>query len=108
MLNILLFRIISSSSASVSCTGSDSSNCNTGLPQITGGSTELQAILQITFGIVAAISVLFVVIGGLRFVLSAGNPENVAKARETILYALLGLIVSLVAEGIVVFVIKKI
>jgi hypothetical protein len=105
---VILFQIFSTGSASVICPDSSSGTCSTGLPSVNGGSSELQTVLQIIFGVIAALSVLFVMIGGLRFVLSTGNPENVAKARETIIYALVGLVISLIAEGIVTFVIHKI
>jgi hypothetical protein len=75
--------------ASVNCLNGDV--CNTGLPQVNAGSSELQTILQIVFGIMAAVAVLFVVIGGFRFVLSEGNPESTSKARNTIIYSLVGL-----------------
>jgi len=94
-------------SASVACPTGESCAGGTGLPMVTAGSGELQTILQIVFGIAAALAVLFIVIGGLRFVLSAGSSENVTKARETILYAVIGLVIALIAEGIVTFVIKK-
>jgi hypothetical protein len=108
MFKMIIISLFSSGTVNVDCPGNSGTSCSTGLPQVVGGSTELHSILQLTFGIVAAISVLFIVIGGLRFVLSTGNPENVSKARETILYAILGLVVALIAEGIVTFVIKKV
>jgi hypothetical protein len=104
----LLLRAFATSTAAVPCPGDSSTSCDTGLPVVTGGSGEIHTILQITFGVAAALSVTFVVVGGLRFVLSSGNSENVTKARETIIYSLVGLIVSLIAEGIVTFVIRNI
>lgn len=81
--------------------------CNTSLPNVNAGTPELASILQIVFGILAALSVLFIVIGGLRFVLSEGNPESTSKARNTILYAVIGLAIALSAEALVAFVLGK-
>jgi uncharacterized membrane protein len=75
-----------------------------GLPTTTAGSPQLQDILQIAFGILAALAVLFIVIGGLRLVTSQGNPQESGKARATVVYAVVGLIVALLAEAFVSFV----
>jgi hypothetical protein len=61
--------------------------------------------IQITIGIVAAICLLFITIGGLRYVLSQGDPQAIAKAKGTVLYALIGHLVVIVAQAIVTFVI---
>lgn len=44
-----------------------------------------------------AVAVLFLIIGGFRYVISAGNPDQVEGAKKTILYAILGLIVIFIA-----------
>lgn len=45
----------------------------------------------------AAITVLFIIIGGFRYVVSMGNQEGVEKARQTVLYAVLGLLIIFLA-----------
>lgn len=80
---------------------------NDGLPRATANGGALSTALNIIIGIVAAVSVLFVVIGGLRYVLSAGDPQAAAKARSTIIHALIGLVVALSAEAIVSFVLDN-
>ena len=93
--------------ALVDCGSNSSSVCDTGFPKVSAGSSQLHNILSITFAIVAALSVLMIVIAGFRFITAQGNPQEVAKARSTILYALIGLIVSLGAEAIVGFALGK-
>lgn len=44
-----------------------------------------------------AVAVLFLIIGGFRYVVSAGNEQQVESAKKTVLYAVLGLIVIFVA-----------
>jgi hypothetical protein len=56
------------------------------------------------FGWAAIICVIIVVIGGIQYVTSNGNPGNVQKAKQTILYAAIGLAISLLAVAIVNFV----
>ena len=81
--------------------------CDTGLPTVNVGSDQLQQILSIVFGVLGALAVLMIVISGLRFVVAHGDPQEVAKARKTILYALAGLVVALSAEGIVALVLGR-
>ncbi len=102
----ILYKIISSG-AGVVCPTGYSGSCDTGLPTISASNNELKLVLQSLFGIVAAITVLIIVIAGFRFVVSQGNSDNVSRARETIIYALVGLVVCLTAEAIVSFVLFK-
>lgn len=92
--------------ASVYCF-SGASTCNTGLPQIQAGHNEISTIFSIIFAVIGALAILFVVIGGLRYVISEGNPENTTKARNTIIYAIVGLIIALSGEALVAFLIGK-
>lgn len=89
---------------STSCTGS---GFCTNLPQAAGNSSNLHALLQVVFAIFGALAVLMIVIASLNFVNAEGDSSKVAKARSTIIYALVGLVVSLSAEVIVTFVLGK-
>ncbi len=66
-----------------------------------------QKIANVLIYIIGAISVLMVIIGGLRYVLSAGNPSATSGAKDTILYAIIGVIVAALAFAIVNFVVGK-
>ena len=81
--------------------------CPTGLPHVAANGSQLPTILQIVFGVAAALAVLMVVIGGLRLVTSEGDPQAAAKGRMTILYAVVGLAISVSAELIVSFVLRR-
>lgn len=63
--------------------------------------------IAVVIGVIASVSVVMVVIGGLRYVLSGGDSAGIKSAKDTILYALVGLGVSLVAFFIVSFVIGR-
>lgn len=58
--------------------------------------------------IVGAVAVLMLIIGGLRYVLSGGNSSNVESAKNTIFYAIIGIVVAILAYAIVNFVIDSI
>ena len=64
-------------------------------------------IVNVLLFIVGAISVLMIIIGGLLYVTSQGDSGNVTKAKNTILYAVVGLIVSLLAYAIVNWVLTR-
>ncbi len=66
----------------------------------------LSTILQIVFGTTGAIALLIIVISGFRYVIASGDPSAVAKARSTILYAVIGLAVALAGFSIVTFIVK--
>lgn len=82
------------------CNGSCS---DTGLPGSTISNGAVSNLLQIAFGIIGAVAVLFIVIAALQLITSSGNPESAKRARETIIYAVIGLVISISAEAIVTF-----
>jgi len=98
------FRVIAG--ASTQCPAGGGS-CDTGLPTVNATSGNLQSAIQIIIGVAGAIAVVMIVIGGLQFITAQGDPSGVAKARKTLVFALVGLIVAILAEAIVTFVISK-
>ncbi|HET8709336.1 MAG TPA: hypothetical protein VFL85_03585 [Candidatus Saccharimonadales bacterium] len=71
-------------------------------------SSTVKTALTIAFGVLGALSLLFITIGGLRYVISQGDSQATSKAKSTIIYALVGLAVAITAQAIVTFVIGKI
>lgn len=82
-------------------------DCSTGLPQPGATGSNLQHLLTIVIGTLAAVAVLIIVLAGLSFITAQGDPQKVARAREAIIYALIGLAVAVSAELIVTFVLGK-
>jgi hypothetical protein len=60
-------------------------------------------IANYLFWILLAISIVVIVYAGILFVTAAGNAEQVEKARGIILYAIVGIIVAMLAYGIRTF-----
>lgn len=81
--------------------------CDTGLPTIAANSSQLQVILQLLFGVLAVIAVIVITIAGLRFIFESTNPQETARARNTIIYAVIGLVIALSGEAIVSFVLDR-
>ena len=77
-----------------------------------GGSDDLPDIviniLNAVIGIAGFIAVVWIIIGGVQYMTSSGDPSKTKKARDTILYACIGLVVCVLAFAIVNFVIVNI
>ena len=91
--------------AATDCTDSGSRVCLSPLPHVSAGASRLQVFLSVGIGIIAAICLLFLVIGGMRYVLSDGDPQRVSRAKGTVLYALIGLVITILAQTLVWFVV---
>ena len=70
-----------------------------------GQSGMFETITNVLLYLIGAISVIMVIVGGLRYVLSGGNSANITAAKNTILYAIVGVIVAILAYAAVNFVI---
>jgi len=68
----------------------------------------IKTILNVLSAIVGAIAVIMIIIGGFRYVTSAGDSNAASSARNTILFAIVGLIIVAFAQIIVRFVLEKI
>ena len=78
------------------------------LPGGKANGDTVHTIISITIGITAALSLLFITIGGFRYILSQGDPQSVSKSKSTVIYALVGLVVAIIAQAIVSFVFVRI
>lgn len=80
---------------------------NTGKPS---GTVEGLAknVINILSWIVGVASVVMIVIGGLKYVTSNGDSGGIASAKNTIIYAIVGLVIAIFAQAIVQFVIGKV
>ena len=79
-------------------------NKGSGETQVNG---IIKTIVEVLLTAVGAISIIMIVIGGIMFALSSGDAQKAAKARNTVLYAVVGLVVSLFASAIVNFVFNR-
>lgn len=70
--------------------------------------TWIRNIINVVIGIVGMLAVVMIIMGGISFVTSQGDTGKVAKARNTILYGVVGLVVALLAFAIVNFVLSSV
>ena len=61
----------------------------------------LRTILNIIFTIFLTVAAIFIIIAGFYFVTAQGDPEQIKKARNMVLYALIGVVVAVISRGIV-------
>jgi len=79
-----------------------------GLPKVQADQGAISKILTVTFVLIGALAFFFLVIAGLRYILSQGDPARVAEAKNQMIYALVGLIVAGTAGLVVNFVLSKV
>ena len=89
--------------------GDGVSQAQSGMNAINNGNdtdlpSAIKTILSSVFIVVGILAVIVIIIGGVNYTLSQGDPGKVKKAKDTILYGIIGLIVSLLAFAIVQFV----
>ena len=64
-----------------------------------------QKVTDVLLFIIGAVSVVMLIIGGIRYTISQGDSSAVTSAKNTILYAIIGLVVAILAYAAVHFVI---
>ncbi len=78
-----------------------------GADPIAGPSGAIISITTILAIVAGVVSVIFIIIGGLKYVTSGGDSSSIASAKSTIIAALIGLVIAALARPIVTFVIGK-
>lgn len=69
------------------------------------GDGIFKTVTNVLLFIIGAISVIMLIIGGIRYVVSGGDSGAVTSAKNTILYAIVGIVVAILAYALVNFVI---
>lgn len=64
-------------------------------------------IVNILLFVIGALSVIMLIIGGIRYTVSGGNQSAVTAAKNTIMYAIVGIIIAVLAYAIVNFVLSS-
>ena len=81
------------------------SGCNDSLPELP------DVVVNIIYGVIAAaaiVSVIYIVYGGVQYMTSSGDTTKTTKARNTIFFALIGLVICVLAFAIVKFFISNV
>jgi heme/copper-type cytochrome/quinol oxidase subunit 2 len=86
-------------------TGSNSGNCDASAEQ--AGNDLLTTVINVISVVVGVIAVIMIIFAGFRYITSGGKQESVSGAKNTILYAIIGLVIVALAQLIVHFVLAK-
>jgi hypothetical protein len=83
--------------------GINAANPGGNVPQnlFTGSNPLFTTIVNVLLFVIGAISVIMLIIGGIRYTVSAGDSGNVTAAKNTIMYAIIGLVIAFLAFAIV-------
>lgn len=86
--------------------GAEAARCD-GCPRDLFGDTGVfKQVTNTILYIVGIIAVIMLIIGGIRYVISGGDSKKVTDAKNTILYAIIGLVIAFLAFAIVNFVVS--
>lgn len=69
--------------------------------------TVIKNVINILLFLIGMIAVIFIVIAGFRFVTSNGDANTVSQAKNTIIYAVLGIVIAVMAYAIVNFILDN-
>lgn len=67
----------------------------------------IRTVINIFSAVVGAVSVVMIILGGFKYITSGGDSNNVSGAKNTILYAIVGLVIVAFAQIIVQFVLER-
>lgn len=87
--------------------GVDASKGSDQATDLFGSGGMFTIITNVLLFIIGAISVIMLVIGGIRYTTSAGDSTAVTSAKNTILYAIVGIVVALLAYAVVNWVVGQ-
>ena len=86
--------------------GAEAARCD-GCPRDLFGNTGVfKQVTNTILYIVGIIAVIMLIIGGIKYVISGGDSKKVTDAKNTVLYAIIGLVIAFLAFAIVNFVIS--
>ncbi len=89
------------------CSGSSSVVCAETKAGPAKTNTLIQSIINLLLYVVGIISVIMIIVGGIKYATSNGDAGKITSAKNTILYAVVGLVVAIMAFSIVNLVVGR-
>lgn len=74
------------------------------IPKAELDDAQMSGLLTLVFGVAAAVAIIFIILGGIKYSISQGNASDLQKAKDMIVYALVGLVIVMFGFTIVQFV----
>ena len=82
-------------------------NSQIAVPKTTLTDSTIRTGLELVFGLAGGVALVVAVVSGLRFTLTQGDPAAVNRARNSLIFAIVGVVICLTAYSIVAFVLGK-
>ncbi len=95
-----IFRVVAAASEAVGGSIDKTDTTGVGVEQV------IKTVIQVAMWGVGIISVGFIIWGGAKYIMSRGEPSEIKAAKDTIQWAVVGLILAILAWAIVEFVIR--
>jgi hypothetical protein len=94
--------------ATIDPSGNGDTSCAT--DQTSGSSVQrlLALVINIFSLVVGFVAVVMIIFGGIKYITSGGDSSNISGAKNTIVYAIIGLIIVALAQVLVHFVLAKV
>ena len=105
MIGVLMLMGATSVSALTLQEGAEAARCDQCPRDLFGDAGVFKQITNTILYIVGIIAVVMLIIGGVKYLLSGGDAKKVTDAKNTVLYAIIGLVIAFLAFAIVNFVI---
>lgn len=103
---IAVATVAGSASALTLQEGAAAAQCDGCPSELFGNTGVFRQVTNVILYIVGIIAVIMLIIGGIRYVVSGGDAKKVTDAKNTVLYAIIGLVICFLAFAIVNFVIS--
>lgn len=104
---LLLYSTRVYSACSVTDGVQSGADCAKGTNVPTNLDAQIQNITNFLLMAIGVIAVIMIIIGGIRYAVSGGDENGTRAAKDTILFAVIGLVVALLAYAIVSFVLRQ-
>ena len=114
-LSVAAFTAVSYMNGSAFATTTSAQNAQNGVAGLAGRTNSEQnltamigTILNIVYGVIGIVTVIMIILGGVNYATSQGDSTKVKKAKDTIMYGIIGLVIVLLAFAITNFVLSGI
>ena len=104
---VLVGVLVPEASALTLRDGAEAARCDGCPSDLFGPTGAFKQITNMILYIVGIVAVIMLIIGGIRYVVSGGDSKKVTDAKNTVLYAIIGLVIAVFAYAIVNFVISS-
>lgn len=107
MFGLVIAPILTQSASAMTLQeGAEAARCDECPSELFGDNGVFKQVTNVILYIVGIIAVIMLIIGGIKYVISGGDAKKVTDAKNTVLYAIIGLVIAFLAFAIVNFVIS--